>query len=227
MWDWHSSIIQAAKCVFLPLRIIGTSIKDDPLMFQQSAESILSCAVALLHLLRIENDAAYASLLDRTGQQVSLRVVEKSLGLKIEPLSKPELRQVTELVSATTKWRRYLDYVIESIFAREGKKQKVKGIMKQLLRLGACEVLKLGQPSHVVNELVQLTKCIKGGGNNAAKFVNYVLRQVTEMKEGGKLPEPSVEEGLTKADILGIVHSQPTVRVARGFQIALNVEQYL
>ena len=78
----------------------------------------------------------------------ALRVVEKSLGLKIEPLSKPDLRQVTELVSTTTKWRRYLDFVIESIFEREGKKQKVKGAMKQLLRLGACEVLKLGQPSH-------------------------------------------------------------------------------
>lgn len=168
-------------------------------------------SVALLHLLRIENDAAYASLLDRNGQQVSLRVVEKSLGLKIEPLSKPDLRQVTELVSATTKWRRYLDFVIESVFEREGKKQKVKGAMKQLLRLGACEVLKLGQPSHVVNEMVQLTKYIKGGGDNAAKFVNYVLRQVTQMKEAGTLPEPKAGGKVTDADVLGIVHSQPTV----------------
>ena len=57
----------------------------------------------------------------------------------------------------------------------------------------------------------QLTKYIKGGGDNASKFVNYVLRQVTQMKEAGTLPEPKAEGAITKADVLGIVHSQPTV----------------
>ncbi len=116
-------------------------------------------------------------------------------------------RQLTDLVAGVTRWRRWLDFVIEQ-FARRPV-DKLDSPVRQMLRLGVYEMTVRSRPVHaVVNEYVTLAGRL--ARPQAKGFINAVLRRVSEHKD--ELPEPQMAD---PAQRLGIRFSHPTWMVRR------------
>ena len=148
--------------------------------------------VAVLHLDRIEAAGAYVGL------------VESDADLDLDAR---EERQVREYVAGVTRWRRWLDFLINTYY--RGAPEKLEARLRQVLRLGLYELLFLRTPPHAaIHEAVELAKQLvrpQAGG-----LVNGVLRTI--QRQRGQLPEP--DTGKPERD-LAIRHSHPTWMVRR------------
>ena len=149
-------------------------------------------AVAVQHLLRIEEEGAYVGLV---GGDVD------------EAHDAREERQATEYVAGVTRWRRWLDFVLARFY--RGDFATIEPVLRQILRIGAYDVLFLYTPDHAaVNEAVALAKRMVRPG--AGGLVNAILRALLRNRQ--QLPEPSTGD---LADDLAIRHSHPTWMVRR------------
>lgn len=151
-------------------------------------------------LLRVENEAAYASevlharLSDNTAAKVSVR----------------DAALATEIVMGTLRWQRLLDFLIEHYTAKKSIALDVKVLIA--LRIGIYQLRHLARipASAAVDESVELVK--RARKQSAASFVNAVLRRAaTENSKpaGDFLPRE------TAADALALLHSHPTWLVER------------
>ena len=112
---------------------------------------------------------------DRTGDRLSA-VTSRYFGGKIR-ISHPE--EITYLVQEITRWRGYLDGVIDPIY--QGKYSKVEHILKNILRMGVYELIFRNQvPDYaVVNEAVKLTRHLSS--EKATGLTNAILRKVLKV----------------------------------------------
>lgn len=116
-------------------------------------------------------------------------------------------RLVTEYVAGITRWRRWLDFVISAFY--KGDFVSMEPMLKQILRLGAYELLYLRTPAHAaINEAVELAK--KHVRTGAGGLTNGILRSIDRSRD--KMPRVS---GSNQAVRLGIRHSHPYWMVAR------------
>ena len=122
--------------------------------------------------------------------------------------SNPELeRRLTDLVSGVTRWKRYLDFVIDSFHSKEG--QGLERQVRLILRVGVYELLMTNTPVHaVVNESVEWAK--KMVGKRVGGLVNAILRNVDRQRD--RLAEPSTG---SQSQDLAIRYSHPTWMVER------------
>jgi len=83
---------------------------------------------------------------------------------------------ITYLVQETTRWRGYLDYLLSKHF--HGRFHKAEYLLKDILRLGAYEVLfRENVPNYAsVSEAVELTRVLVNA--KASGMVNAILRQI-------------------------------------------------
>ena len=115
---------------------------------------------AVQHLLRITQDGAYRSLVDRDAGP-----------------------RVVAFVSTVTRWRRYLSFLLH--FFLKNKSQSLPQPIEQLLLLGIAEIVLLDEPPHaVVNETVNLARSMR----LSTGLTNGVLRSVVRART--TLPEP-------------------------------------
>jgi 16S rRNA (cytosine967-C5)-methyltransferase len=73
-----------------------------------------------MQLLSIEGEGAYIGVIQRKGFD--------------EGLEPQEVKSVTEVVAGVTRWRRRLDFIIESVSVR--RINKIEPVLHQILRLG-------------------------------------------------------------------------------------------
>ncbi len=116
-------------------------------------------------------------------------------------------RQATELIAGVTRRRRYLDFLIQSLYS--GRFDKMEPLLKQILRVGFYELLVAKKPPHaVLYEAVGLAKRMVRPG--AGRLANGLLRAL--LRADDALPVPDTAD---VADYLGILHSHPTWMVRR------------
>ncbi len=148
--------------------------------------------LAVEQLNRIEVGGAYVGL------------VGGNLSEEIDPRVE---RQATEYVASVTRWRRWLDFLIQHFY--RGKFNKMEPTLKQILRVGLYDLLFLETPPHAaLNEAVAGAKRMVRPG--AGGLVNGILRSVVRQKE--HLPTPATGDA---ADDLAIRYSHPTWLVRR------------
>lgn len=127
-------------------------------------------------------------------------------------------RQITELVSGVTRWRRYLDFLIDHFYS--GNPAKLDRKVRTVLRLGLYELVVSGTASHAaINESVELAK--KHAHPRVAGLVNGILRAAQRAVESAStassdgrdgLPEPRTGD---RAVDLAIRYSHPDWIVRR------------
>ncbi len=116
---------------------------------------------AVQHLLRITQDGAYRSLIDRGARP-----------------------RVVAFVSTVTRWRRYLLFLLHHFLNNRDKTLPKQ--LEPLLLLGIAEMVLLDEPPHaVVNETVNLARSM----HLPTGLTNAVLRSVARNHK--TLPEPS------------------------------------
>ncbi|KAI3431816.1 hypothetical protein D9Q98_010569 [Chlorella vulgaris] len=200
-------------------------------------------SVALLQLLRIEEEGAYAGLVggspgaaavaaddldgegglsssSRGGGAIGADAgfrdrqgTRNSWSAELEPR---HARMVTELVSGTTRWRRRLDYTLAALLKGHSV-ASLDAPVRNALRLALYELVELQNAQHgVVNSYVDLVKGIMHIG--AGNLTNGVLRNVTRGLKEGSLPQPQPPtKGMSPeaaAEALAIGASHPTWLVA-------------
>ncbi|GER32456.1 ribosomal RNA small subunit methyltransferase B [Striga asiatica] len=181
-------------------------------------------AVSAVRLMRIEFGGAFADLLNEQGKgsgDNEMGYVERTLGFRTRNLDDRDLRLVTEIVGGTTRWRRYLDYLILSLCHDQSTFGSMEPLLLQLtrcfqiLRIGFYEIVKLDMPSYaVVDENVKLAKAALRLG--AGNMVNALLRKLVLLKEKNSLPSPKVDgNDRQQARSLAIIHSHPVWMVRR------------
>lgn len=145
-------------------------------------------------LQRVERDGAY---LDRV-----LEVV-----LRRSELRAPDRALLTELVHGVVRWKRWLDFVLQSF--SEHPLQRYPLPILTALRLGAYQLLYLERvPAYAaVHQVVEL---VKPYGKAAAGLVNALLRAL--QRQGDALPEPAVVDVVQR---LSLLHSYPEWIVRR------------
>ncbi|ARA94742.1 16S rRNA (cytosine(967)-C(5))-methyltransferase [Rhodothermaceae bacterium RA] len=146
--------------------------------------------VALRQLNRIEQQGAYVGLV---GDDAGLDARQE--------------RQATEYVAGVTRWRRWLDFLINRFY--HGASERLDPALRQVLRIGLYDLLFLQTPPHAaIHEAVELAK-----GHvhpKVAGLVNGLLRAV--QRHRGPLPEPDTGDA---ARDLAIRFSHPTWMVRR------------
>ncbi len=160
-------------------------------MQKSSAKNVSARAVAIHALERIERDGAHIS-----------RV------LNALPTEADQVRrQSTEYVAGVTRRRRWLDYLLAQRYQGDYGAMELR--LKQLLRVGAYELLYMQTPEHAtVHEAVELAKDLVRP--KAGKLVNAMLRNLvrsTKPLEGPKTRR--------KARDLAVRYSHPTWMVRR------------
>ncbi|PRW33140.1 Ribosomal RNA small subunit methyltransferase B isoform C [Chlorella sorokiniana] len=206
-------------------------------------------SVAVAQLLRIEEEGAFAGLLlcieeegafaglvggspgadtdeavpseaeaeeePSPGQQRRRQEGDEPWGRGLDPRNK---RAVTDLVASVTRWRRRLDYIIEACSGR--RMADLDAPLRQILRVGALELIEKQAPSHSVNEHVELAKQVMHKGS--AGVANFVLREIVRRQEAGTLPQPPAPTKGTSpeeaAEALAVGASHPTWLVAGWLQ---------
>jgi 16S rRNA (cytosine967-C5)-methyltransferase len=150
------------------------------------------------------NDRMRDQLLDRLAAIESGRFVRD---LDFEgSASSIDRKRITEYTGGITRWRRWLDFLIDS-WARA---DSIHPLVRNVLRIGAYELVILDRPDHVVvNVSVEQAKR-RMKGRRSASFVNAILRQV--VRNIDRLPEPDTGD---EAEDLAIRHSHPTWMVRR------------
>ena len=145
---------------------------------------------ALAALRRIEEDRAYVARL------------EPDAGL-----GPGARRTATDYVAGVTRWRRWLDHLIDATFS--GQPENLDQRARQVLRLGIYELLYASTPPHAaVHAAVSLAKDV--GAEKAMGLVNAVLRNLDNRRDD--LPQPATGDPL---EDLAIRHSHPSWLVKR------------
>ncbi len=146
---------------------------------------------ALRQLERIEMDQAFVGLIDQED----------------ESLDRRSQRQVRDYVAGVTRSRRWLDFILSRLY--HGAYDDVELRLRQILRLGAYELLFTHTPSHAaIYENVELAKQMIRPG--AGRLVNGMLRTLDRDRE--YIPEPDTGD---RSNDLAIRHSHPTWMVRR------------
>jgi 16S rRNA (cytosine967-C5)-methyltransferase len=169
-------------------------------------------SAALEQLLRIEEDGAFAGLVGGAppgadGADPDDPAAARAAAAKLDDRDR---RRVTEIVSGVTRWRRRLDWVL-SQWLRAGQLEAMDAPLRQLLRMGAYELLELGLAPHAINEHVELAKRVMHEG--CGTVANSVLRKVAAAGAEGRLPRPppppagAGEEAVAAA--MGVASSHP------------------
>jgi len=139
-------------------------------------------------LVRISDEGAFAQI-----------VAEDSSG-NLPP-------KVREYVSGVTRWRRWLDHLIDRRYT--GEAESFDALVREIARIGAYDLVILGTPPHVaVSAAVAVAR--ETAAKGADRLINAVLRRIAE--EGR---EPSVESTGEPHDDLAIRWSHPTWMVRR------------
>jgi len=162
---------------------------------------------AFKQLMRVEADGAYAGLASgKYGSQSNVSGTGKGM-------TGQESRQVTELVSGVTRWKRWLDFLIMSFY--DGNPDGMETTLKVVLRLGLYELFKMRTPSHaVVNEYVDLAK--EAVRPQAGRLVNSILRTADRSIKEATVPSVPVQgNARAQARALATMHSHPTWIVRR------------
>lgn len=147
---------------------------------------------AIRHLIRIDKTGAFVGL-GRGG-------APESFDMRHE-------RAVTEYVAGVTRWRRWLDFLIQHFY--KGKAAKMELALRQVLRLALYDLLVLETPPHAaLNEAVGLAKRLVRP--RAGALVNGILRAV--LRQQASLPIPNSGN---RIDDLATLHSHPTWMVKR------------
>ena len=152
-------------------------------------------------LLRVENEAAYASevlharLNENTGAKISAR----------------DAALATELVMGALRWQRLLDFFIEHYTAKKSMALDVEVLVA--LRIGLYQLRHLTRipASAAVDESVELVK--RARKQSAASFVNAVLRRAAA--ESAKPARDFLPREVSLADAIGLLYSHPTWLVKR------------
>lgn len=127
---------------------------------QSAAEPPNDRRDAVWHLLRITQDGAYRSLIDRGA--------------------KP---RVVAYVSTVTRWRRYLSFLLYCFL--KDKSRPLPQALEQLLLLGIAELVLLKEPPHaVVNEVVNVARSM----HLPTGLTNGLLRSI--VRAHAALPVP-------------------------------------
>jgi 16S rRNA (cytosine967-C5)-methyltransferase len=153
--------------------------------------------LALRHLERVARSDAYVGRLDLDALD------------DFDAGSDPgrTRRQAKERVAGVTRWRRWLDFLLAAFY--NGDYDQMEDRLRQILRLGAYELLYLQTPTHAaVDEHVELAKQTVRPG--AAGLVNGILRTLDRQRDD--LPAPDTGD---RADDLAVRHSHPTWIVRR------------
>ena len=130
-------------------------------------------------LTAVTRDSAYTSL-----------ALKKHLP---SSLSDEDRRFATRLVLTTLEHLIRIDYALSG-FIKSG---RVHGSVRNILRLGACQLLYLNVETHAaVNESVVLAKRVKP---QTAGFVNGVLRALDRSKDGIRYPQGKTAQALSVA----------------------------
>jgi 16S rRNA (cytosine967-C5)-methyltransferase len=175
-----------------------------------------SRSVALLHLLRVDQEGAFANHV--SGDVLDQTPLEASIGFKrsIDALDPRDRRQVTEIVSGVIRWQRRLHWILLNL-PKPTKIDSMDSPLRILLYMGAYELLELNLASHAINEYVNLAKYVMHEG--CGKVTNGVLRSIVRAKDAGEVPSPPKPRGkMSKEDaanLLGASHSHPTWMVYR------------
>ena len=112
-----------------------------------------------------------------------------NIALKADPGASVQNRdRVTALVYETLDRLYYLDFLIDSYSSRSCRKE-----VRDLLRLGICELLFLHSPAYaVIDEFVSLSR--KLGFSSSSGYVNAILRAVDRNRDSlPALPEDPME----------------------------------
>ncbi|GLJ16383.1 hypothetical protein SUGI_0277810 [Cryptomeria japonica] len=170
-------------------------------------------AASAVRLLRIDEQGAYADLLNAHNSEI--KYIHNTLGFRIKPLDARDARLVTDIVAGVLRWKRYLDYLIFSLYRQTKRANEIEPLLQQILRIGVYEIVKLGMPPYaVVNENVTLAKAALRAG--AGNMVNAILRKIVSCKENDTLPLPAVEgDSRSKARALAVIYSHPVWMVRR------------
>ncbi len=116
-------------------------------------------------------------------------------------------RQIRDIVAGVTRWRRYLDFIIDSFYT--AKSGSLESPLRTVLRMGIYELLFTETPDHAaLNEAVDLAKVHVRKG--AAGLTNGILRSVLRKRD--HLPIPPKSPLYTH---LGILYSHPDWMVKR------------
>ena len=158
-----------------------------------SSPTTLSNRQAVLQQLeRIERDRAYVGHLDA------------DVGGALDARGR---RQVKEYVAGITRWRRWLDFLLDTFY--HGDFESMERPLQIILRIGVYDLLFLRTPTHAaVHENVELAKQAVRPG--AAGLVNGILRSIDRRREA--LPEPNTGDSV---EDLATRQSHPTWMVRR------------
>jgi 16S rRNA (cytosine967-C5)-methyltransferase len=164
---------------------------------------------ACRQLLKIETEGSFISL-------ASGRIGAQWEGERSSALTKNEERTCKSLVAGTTRWKRKLDAIISGLSSRST--SELDPEVLTVLRLGVFELIMEGAPSHIVNDLVEVSKSVCQS-RGASGLVNWTLRTVVRSQESDSLPSfDIVSLELSGRDLvraLGIKHSFPNWMVSR------------
>lgn len=145
--------------------------------------------IALRHLERVEEEGAFIPRLDP------------------ETDDPRDIRLTTDLVAGVTRWRRWLDFLIDHFY--RGESGSLDPVLRQILRMGLYELLvRETAPHAAVNETVTLAR--RAHHRGGAGLVNGILRSVERSRTN--LPEPDTDD---EAEQLAIRFSHPSWLVRR------------
>jgi len=145
-------------------------------------------AAAVVQLERISSQGAYVSLLTRQSAR-KVRDPAQVLGFALPTLDNREVRQVRNLVSGVTRWRRWLDFIVSRIY--DGDLDKMESILRQILRVGVFELTMTTTARYAaVADAVELAKV--SVGPHCGALVNFILRETVRCLSNGTLPDPSI-----------------------------------
>lgn len=145
------------------------------------------------------------TLLESTNdeKQIQTNFLLRNVQEKYQYLDQKDRAFIKKIVTGTTEYRIYIDYVIEQFSTV--KINKMKPVIRTLLRMSVYQLLFMdGVPSSAVcNEAVKLAE--KKKFFNLKGFVNGVLRNIDRKRDEIKLPNPKKEPFL----YLSIRYSMP------------------
>ena len=140
-------------------------------------------------------------------EQIEMGGAYAGLSRRLKSDSSINEGKLTDLVSGVTRWRRWLDFLVDSFLT--GDPGELEPRVRILLRLGLFELLLTKTPDYaVVNEVVRTAR--KMVGRRVTGLINGILR--TAIRQRDELPEPAGDD---LADVLGIQYSHPTWMVQR------------